>query len=111
MALELAKGSIVYALQKYDFIVLLPVDPSLLAKYLVAFKPSRANDDPADEELALELMLRYPRALPATPSVECRDVHAGYLVQQRRVLVDDRKRTVNRLYRHSARAWYLRESL
>ncbi|MEO8746183.1 MAG: IS110 family transposase [Rhodanobacter sp.] len=97
VALELAKGPIVYALQKYDFIVLFPVDPSLLAKYRVAFKPSRAKDDPTDAELALELMLRYPEhCQPLHPqSVGMRTL--SYLVQQRRVLVDDRKRTVNRL--------------
>ena len=33
LALELTKGPIVYALQKYDFIVLFPVNPSVLAKY------------------------------------------------------------------------------
>ena len=97
VALELAQGPIVYALQKYDFIVLFPVDPSLLAKYRVAFKPSRAKDDPTDAELALELMLRYPKHCPPLhpQSVAMRTL--GYLVQQRRMLVDDRKRTVNRL--------------
>ena len=97
IALELTKGPIVYALQKYDFIVLFPIDPSLLAKYRVAFKPSRAKDDPSDAELALELMLRYPeRFRPLRPqSVPMRTL--GYLVQQRRMLVDDRKRIVNRL--------------
>jgi transposase len=97
VALELSKGPIVYALQKYDFIVLFPVDPSLLAKYRVAFKPSRAKDDPTDAELALELMLRYPaHCQPLHPQcVAMRTL--SYLVQQRRMLVDDRKRIVNRL--------------
>lgn len=97
VALELAKGPIVYALERYDFIVLFPVDPSLLAKYRVAFKPSRAKDDPTDAELALDLMLRYPEHCPPLhpQSVAMRTL--GYLVQQRRALVDDRKRTVNRL--------------
>lgn len=97
VALELAQGPIVSALQKYDFIVLFPVDPSLLAKYRVTFKPSRAKDDPTDAELALELMLRYPEhCQPLHPqSVAMRTL--GYLVQQRRMLVDERKRTVNRL--------------
>lgn len=97
IALELARGPIVYALQKYDFIVLFPIDPSLLAKYRVAFKPSRAKDDPTDAEFALELMLRYPeRFRPLQPqSVAMRTL--SYLVQQRRMLVDDRKRIVNRL--------------
>ncbi|MGH8112416.1 MAG: IS110 family transposase [Rhodanobacteraceae bacterium] len=97
VALELAKGPIVYALQKYDFIVLFPVDPSLLAKYRVAFKPSRAKDDPTDAELALELMLRYPGHCPPLHPQSATMRRLGYLVQQRRVLVDDRKRTVNRL--------------
>ena len=44
IALELAKGPIVYALQKYDFFVLFPINPSTLAKYREAFKPSRAKD-------------------------------------------------------------------
>jgi hypothetical protein len=33
VALELAKGPIVAALQKYDFLVLFPINPATLAKY------------------------------------------------------------------------------
>ena len=97
IALELAKGPVVYALQKYDFIVLFPIDASLLAMYRKAFKPSRAKDDPTDAQLALELMRRYPRRFtPLKPqSVAMRTL--GFLVEQRRLLVDDRKRLVNRL--------------
>jgi transposase len=97
IALELAKGPVVYALQKYDFIVLFPIDPSVLAKYREAFKPSRAKDDPTDAQLALDLMLRYPRRFtPLKPqSVAMRTL--GFLVEQRRLLVDDKKRLVNRL--------------
>ena len=41
--LELAKGPLVYALQKYDFLVLFPVNPAMLAKYRQAFTPSRCQ--------------------------------------------------------------------
>ena len=41
VALELAKGPIVYALQKYDFLVLFPIDPSMLAKYRETRVPYR----------------------------------------------------------------------
>src|SRR5665213_3488685 len=44
VALELTKGPIVYALQKYDFIVLFPINPATLARYRQAFKPSGAKD-------------------------------------------------------------------
>jgi transposase len=57
--LELSKGPIVSALQKYDFFVLFPINPSMLAKYREAFKPSRAKDDPTDAELAVDLVLRH----------------------------------------------------
>jgi transposase len=97
VALELSKGPVVYALQKYDFFVLFPINPSTLAKYREAFKPSGAKDDPTDAELALDLVLRHPqRFKPLQPqSVAMRRL--GYLVEQRRDLVDDKKRIVNRL--------------
>ena len=57
--LELSKGPIVSALQKHDFFVLFPINPSMLAKYREAFKPSRAKDDPTDAELAIDLVLRH----------------------------------------------------
>ena len=60
VVLELSKGPIVYALQKYEFFVLFPVNPSMLAKYREAFMPSRAKDDPTDAELALDLLMRHP---------------------------------------------------
>jgi len=97
VALELAKGPIVYALQKHDFIVLFPVNPSMLAKYREAFKPSRAKDDPTDAELALDLLVRHPERFEALrpQSVEMRTLMS--LVEQRRQLVNDRIRLTNRL--------------
>ncbi len=97
VALELSKGPIVYALQKYDFLVLFPINPSTLAKYRQAFTPSRAKDDPTDAELALDLLIRHPeRFKPLTPqSVPMRKL--CLLVEQRRRLVGDKNRFVNRL--------------
>ena len=97
VALELSKGPIVYALQKYDFFVLFPINPSMLAKYRQAFKPSRAKDDPTDAELALDLLLRHrERFQPLKPqSVPMRKL--CILVEQRRRLVGDKTRYTNRL--------------
>jgi len=67
VSLELAKGPLVYALQKYDFLVLFPINPSTLAKYREAFTPSHAKADPTDAELALELLIRYRGKLKAHP--------------------------------------------
>src|SRR6185295_6820061 len=97
VCVELAKGPLVYALQKHDFLVLFPVHPSTLAKYRDAFTPSHAKADPSDAEWALELLLRYRDKLkPLTP-------HSGpmralaRLVEQRRRLVADQTRITNRL--------------
>ncbi len=97
IALELAKGPIVYALQKYDFFVLFPINPSTLAKYRQAFKPSRAKDDPTDAELALDLLLRHPeRFTPLHPqSAAMRTLLS--LTEHRRQLVGDKTRLTNRL--------------
>jgi transposase len=97
VALELARGPIVAALQKYDFLTLFPINPSTLARYREAFKPSRAKDDPTDAELALDLLLRHPeRFAPLRPqSVAMRSLLS--LVEQRRELVGDKTRFTNRL--------------
>ncbi len=105
VALELSKGPVVYALQKYDFFVIFPVNPSTLAKYREAFTPSGAKDDPTDAEFALDLILRHAdRFTPLHPqSVEMRTLVS--LVEQRRRLVNDRVRTTNRL-RNTLKQYY-----
>jgi transposase len=87
----------VYALQKYDFIVLFPINPTTLARYREAFKPSYAKDDPTDAEHALELLLRHRDKLKrlAPQSAEMRTLIC--LVEQRRRLVGDLVRFTNRL--------------
>ena len=50
VAVELSKGPIVYALQKYDFIEIFPINPTTLANYRSTFHPSGAKDDPTDAE-------------------------------------------------------------
>ena len=97
VALELSKGPVVSALQKYDFFVIFPIDPTTLAGYRKAFRPSGAKDDPTDAELALDLLLCHSDHFQAlTPqSVEMRTLMT--LVEQRRRLMDDRVRITNRL--------------
>jgi hypothetical protein len=69
VAVELCKGPIFYALQKYDFVTRFHINPAMLARYRIAFSPSGAKDDPTDAELALDIMLRYPEKLnPYTKS-------------------------------------------
>lgn len=105
IALELSKGPIISILQKYDFIVIFPINPSTLARYRSAFKPSRAKDDPTDAEMALDLLLRHPDHFkPLQPqSTDMRTL--ATLVEQRRQLVADKIRLTNRL-RSSLKEYY-----
>ena len=74
IALELTKGPIVSALQKYDFFVIFPIDPTTLANYRRTFTPSGAKDDPTDAEYALNLLLTHTEHFTALrpQSVEMR---------------------------------------
>ena len=88
VCLEIAKGPLVHALQRHEFIVLFPVNPATLAKYREAFVPSRAKDDPTDAQIALELLLRHRDKLqPLQPqSADMRtlaDELRAYLLPQR----------------------------
>jgi len=105
VALELSKGPIVSVLQKYDFFVIFPIDPSTLAYHRKAFAPSGAKDDPTDAELALDLLFKHTeRFKPLQPqSVEMRTLML--LVEHRRKLMNDRVRITNRL-RNALKQYY-----
>ena len=105
VALELSKGPIVSALQKYDFFVIFPIDPTTLANHRRTFTPSGAKDDPTDAEYALDLLLKHTEHFKALnpQSVEMRTLMT--LVEQRRRLVNDRVRITNRL-RNALKQYY-----
>src|SRR5436853_6647806 len=87
VCLEIARGPLVYALHRYEFLVLFPVNPSTLASYRSTFCVSGAKDDPTAAEVALELLLRHPEKLAAlrTPTVARRPTETP--VGQHRVMV------------------------
>ena len=97
LCLELNKGPLVFALRKYDFLVLFPINPLTLARYREAFTPSRAKDDPTDAELQLELLLTHRDRLsplnPQSPTMRALE----QLVAHRRRVVGDKVRLTNRL--------------
>ena len=97
IAIELNKGPIVSALQKFDFIDLYPINPATLAKYREAFQPSRAKDDPTDAQLAVDMLLRHSEHFKVLKpqSVEMRAL--ATMVEQRRRLVGEQGRITNRL--------------
>jgi transposase len=97
VCLEQSRGPLLYALLKYDFLVLYPINPKMLARFREAFSPSRAKDDPQDAEYLVELLVHHRRRLKAwlPDSEQTRELQL--LVEHRRRLVSDQTRISNRL--------------
>jgi len=97
VAVELSKGPIIYALEKYDFIDLYPINSWMLSRYRQAFTPSLAKDDPTDAELAVDLIMRHPEHFKVLKpqSDEMRTLKT--LVEHREKVLNDQRRIVNRL--------------
>jgi transposase len=97
VALEQARGPLIFALLKYDFLLLYPVHTSTLAKYREAFSPSRAKDDPKDAEFLVELITHHRDRLKPWVPDDPQTRTLQMLVEHRRRLVGDRTRISNRL--------------
>jgi len=97
ICVELNKGPLVYALGKYDFMVLFPVNPLMVARFREAFATSGAKDDPSDAQLQLELLLKHRDRLkplkPSSPAIRALE----QMVEHRRRLVADKVRLNNRM--------------
>jgi len=97
VCLEQSKGALVYALMKYDFFVIYPVNPKQLKRFREALAPSGAKDDPGDAELLLELLMMHRDRLRAwQPDDEATRLIA-VLSEDRRRLVGQRTALTNAL--------------
>jgi len=97
VALEQSKGALIYALMKYDFFVLFPVNPKQLKCFRGAMVPSRAKDDPGDASLLLELLLKHRDRLHAWKSDDATTRLIGCLAEDSCGLVMQRTRLNNAL--------------
>lgn len=97
VAIEQSRGAVLYALMKYDFLAIYPVNPRCLADYRSAFKVSGAKADPSDADLLCELVgLHADRLRPlVVEDVPTRQLRL--LVESRRTFVDERTALSNRL--------------
>jgi len=48
VALEQSRGALLFALTKYEHLILFPIHPARLAHYRKSFRPSGAKDDPTE---------------------------------------------------------------
>ena len=90
VCLEQSRGPVVYALMKYDFVTIYPVNPRSLADFRRAFTVSGAKSDPRDADLLCELGAKHhDRLRPLRPEEPCTR-QLRLLVEARRNFVDDR---------------------
>ncbi|HEX8843389.1 MAG TPA: IS110 family transposase [Pyrinomonadaceae bacterium] len=97
VCLEQSRGPLIYALLKYDFLILYPINPKTLARFREAFTPSRAKDDPQDAEYLVELLIHHRERLKAWLPDDDQTRTLQLLVEHRRRLVGDQTRISNRL--------------
>lgn len=97
IAVEQARGALVYALSKYEHLVLFPIHPNFSSGHRAALYSSGAKDDPKDADLLLDLLRYYRYRLhPLRPdTMQTRQLRV--LVERRRQLVDEKTAFTNRL--------------
>lgn len=97
VALEQARGALLFMLMKYDHLVLYPVHPKTIAKYRQAFYPSGSKDDPRDADLLLELLSQHRDRLRCLEPDTVETRRLQFLVEERRAMVEEKTRFTNRL--------------
>jgi transposase len=97
VCLEQSRGALIYALLKYEFLVLFPLNPKQLARYRQAFAPSGAKDDPTDAELLCRFVREHHQQLRAWCPDDVATRALRLLSEDRRQAVDERTGYGNRL--------------
>lgn len=97
VCLEQSKGGLIYALMKYEFLVLYPINPKQLARFREALSPSGRKDDPTDAGLALQLLLKHRDQLRPWRPDDAQTRLIRILAEDRRGLVAERTRLCNQL--------------
>lgn len=97
VCLEQSKGGLIYALMKYEFLVLYPINPKQLARFREALAPSGRKDDPTDASLALLLLVKHRDQLRPWRPDDAPTRLIRILAEDRRGLIAERTRLCNRL--------------
>ncbi len=95
VCLEQKRGALIYALMKFERLVLVPVNPKQLARFREAIGPSGAKNDPSDARLLAEFLAKHHEHLRSWQpgAVDTRTIRM--LAEDRRNLVDQRTALTN----------------
>ena len=97
VCVEQSRGALLFALSKYQNLVRYPIHPATASDFRKAVYPSGSKDDPRDADRLLEFLLKHrDRLRPWRPdTAQTRELQ--FLVEDRRALVDEKTRCLNRL--------------
>jgi len=90
LCLEQSRGALIYALQKYEFLVLFPINPKQLARYREARAPSGAKNDPVDARRLAEFVRSFHHEMRSWKPDDEITRSLRLLTESRRKLVDHR---------------------
>lgn len=97
VCVEQSRGPLIYALLKYEFFVLFPVNPKQATRYREALYPSGSKDDPVDARLLCRFLMNHHHQLRAwRPDDEATRL-LRILSEDRRRFVDERTAYKNQL--------------
>ncbi|MCI0354534.1 MAG: IS110 family transposase, partial [Acidobacteria bacterium] len=97
IALEQARGPLLYALCRYDNLVLYPINPKSLARFREALKPSGAKDDRSDAAWLVQMLRHHRQSLPVWLPDDTATRQLAALVEARRRFVHLRTQLLNQL--------------
>ena len=97
VAVEQSQGALIHALMKYEQLVLYPINPKQSARYREALFPSGGKDDPTDAALLAQFLRHYAGQLRPWKPDDVATRKLARLVELRRKIVAERKRTGQQL--------------
>jgi len=92
VAVEQSKGPLIYALMKYDVLVIYPINPKQLSRYRDAIYPSGSKNDPGDAKLIARFLKLHFDGLRAWKPDTLATRKLANLTEIRRKIVEERKR-------------------
>ncbi len=90
VAVEQGRGSLLYALMAYEYLVLVPINPRASKAYRESLRLSGSSSDPTDAALIGDFAMKHLSELRVWKPDEVRTRKIRLLCEQRRSLVDQR---------------------
>src|ERR1051325_10147938 len=97
VCIEQSRGPVIYALLKYDFVVIYPINPRMLSDFRGAFAVSGAKSDPRDADLLCEFGSKHHQRLRPLEPDDPATRELRLCVELRRSNVDKRTAHINEL--------------